>query len=138
MMVESLQRELQQLQQTMARKSGAAQNIIQECEAECTELRSTNKKLQQEVDKGSLSDRKIFELAPLQSNRESAQVGEIEIRDETLERLIQALMDRDGDLANAEKVAEDVSSQVEELCRIRRRENVSYLFYSIYHSFITL
>jgi hypothetical protein len=91
-----------------------------------------------EHNKGSLSDRKIFELAALQSNRESAQVGEIEIRDETLERLIQALMDRDGDLAHAEKVAEDVSSQVEELCRIRRREDVSYFFYSIYHSFITL
>ena len=125
MMVESLQRELQQLQQTTARKSAAAQKIIQEREAECAELRAANKHLQQEVDKGSLSDRKIFELAALQSNRESAQVSEIEIREQALERLRQALIQRDGDLAAAEKLVQEVESQVEELCRIRRREDVN-------------
>merc|ERR1712233_279750 len=55
MITESLQRELQQLQQATARKSAAAQKLIQEREVECAELRVTNKKLQQEVDKGSLS-----------------------------------------------------------------------------------
>ena len=129
MMVESLQRELQQLQQSTARKSAAAQRLIQEREAECAELRAANKKLQSEVDKGSLSDRKIFELAELQSNRESAQLTEIEIRDRALERMKQALLERDGDLAHAETVVQEVEGQVEELCRVKRREdvNVDYL-----------
>jgi hypothetical protein len=40
-----------------------------------------------------------------------------------------ALLDRDGDLASAEKHAQEVESQIEELFRIRRREdvNIDYL-----------
>jgi len=129
MMVESLQKELQQLQQSTARKSSAAQKLIQEREAECASLRAANKKLQQEVDKGSLSDRKIFELAELQSNRESAQLTEIEVRDKAIERLKHALLDRDGDLASAENTVLEVEAQVEELGRVKRREdvNIDYL-----------
>eukprot|EP00980_Cylindrotheca_fusiformis_P004207 scaffold912_cov119-Cylindrotheca_fusiformis.AAC.23 len=125
MMTESLQRELQQLQQSTARKSAAAQKLIQEREAECEELRAQNKKLKQEVDRGSLSDRKIFELAEMQSSRESAQSSAIEIRDKALERLKEALLKRDGDLAAAEKTVQDVERQVEDLCRIKRREDVN-------------
>ncbi len=125
MMVDSLQRELQQLQQSTARKSAAAQKLIQEREVECAALRSANNKLQQEVDRGSLSDRKIFELAELQSNRESAQLSEIEVRDNAIERLKVALLDRDGDLASAEKTVQEVEAQVEELGRVKRREDVN-------------
>jgi centromeric protein E len=125
MMTESLQRELQQLQQSTARKSAAAQKLIQEREAECAELRAQSKRLLQEVDKGSLSDRKIFELAEMQSNRESAQSTEIEVRDRTLERLKTVLLNRDGDLAAAENMIQEVEQQVEELCRIKRREDVN-------------
>ena len=129
MMVDSLQRELQQLQQASARKSAAAQKMLQEREAECAELRANMKELQQEVDKGSLSDRKIFELAEQQSNRESTQVKEIEIRDKALEKLTTKLVERDGELAHAERKAEDAVGQVEDLCRIKRREdvNIDYL-----------
>jgi hypothetical protein len=125
MMVESLQRELQQLQQSTARKSAAAQKLIQTSEAECAELKATTKKLQQEVDNGSLSDRKIFELAELQSIRESARMTEIEVRDSALDSLRKALLDRDGDLALAETIVQEVEGQVEELCRVRRREDVN-------------
>lgn len=128
-LVESLQKELQATKQQMARKSTAAQRLLQQRESECAELRKTNKALQQEVDKGSYSDRRIFELAAKQSNRESYQVSEIEVRDSIIERLKEALLDRDGDLASAEKHAHEVESQIEELFRIRRREdvNIDYL-----------
>ena len=125
MMAESLQKELQQLQQSTARKSAAAQKLIQEREAECASLRAANKVLQHEVDKGSLSDRKIFELAELQSNRESAQQIEIEVRDSALERLKKALLERDWDLASAENTVHEVEAQVEELGRVKRREDVN-------------
>ena len=65
---ESMQKDLQIVKQQMARKSAAAQKIIQEKEHECAELRKINNALQLEVDKGSLSDRRIFELAAKQSN----------------------------------------------------------------------
>ena len=123
--VESLQKEVQTLHQQIAKKSSAAQKLIQERQQESMELRKTNKALQQEVDKGSLSDRRIFELAAKQSNRESGQAGEIEIRDKLIDRMKQALLERDGDLASAETHVQEVKSQVEELCRVRRREDVN-------------
>jgi len=123
--VESLQKELQAAKQQMARKSAAAQRLLAEREAECADLRKANKALQQEVDKGSLSDRKIFELAAKQSNRESQAAAEIEARDKTIERMRRALVERDDQLANAEKQVEEAESQLEELFRARRREDVN-------------
>jgi GRIP domain len=120
---------LHMTRQQMAKKSSAAQRLLQEREAECAELRKTNKALQQEVDKGSFSDRRIFELAAKQSNRESLQASEIEIRDKAIERMKVALLERDGDLAYFESHVHEVEGQVEELCKMRRREdvNVDYL-----------
>merc|ERR1712127_1061081 len=109
----------------MKRKSAAAQKMIKEREAECAELRKTNKYLQCEVDKGSLSDRRIFELAAHQSNRETAAVAEIEIRDTLIERLTQKVEEGDGDLASAELTVVKVEDQVEELARVHRREGVN-------------
>jgi len=124
-MVEALQKELQALQQQMARKSAAAQRLLQERETECNELRKTNKVLQNEVDKGSLSDRRIFELAAQQSSRESVATAEIELRDKLVQRLAEKLESRDSDLASAEYTVQRVEGQVEELCRVRRREDVN-------------
>ena len=128
-MIESLQKELQATKQQMVRKSTAAQQLLQQREGECAELRKTNQALQNEVDKGSYSDRRIFELAAKQSSRESYQVSEIEVRDSIIDRLKEALLERDGDLASAEKHAHEVERQIEELFRIRRREdvNIDYL-----------
>ena len=124
-----LQKELQSVKQQMARKSAAAQKMLQERESECTELRKTMKALQHEVDKGSLSDRKIFELAEKQSNRESMLASEIEARNKTIDQLQAALITRDDELAATEAAKEKAESEVEELCRLRRREdvNVDYL-----------
>jgi len=128
-MVDNLQRELQLLQQQMARKSSAAQRLLQERESECKELRKRSKALQQELDKGSLSDRRIFELAAQQSNRESVAALEIDIRNTLVEKLTHTLASRDGDLASVEYQSQKIESKVEDLCRIRRREdiNVDYL-----------
>ena len=109
----------------MKKKSSAAHKMIKEREAECAELRKTNKYLQSEVDKGSLSDRRIFELAANQSNRETAAVAEIEIRDRMIECLTQKLEEGDGNLASAEIVVEKKEDEVEHLARVHRREGVN-------------
>ena len=124
-MIETLQREVQSIQQQMAKKSAVAQKLIQQREAECIELRKTTKALQLEVDKGSLSDRRIFELAAQQSNRESVAVSEIEVRDKMVDKLTEKPEVQDVDLAKAEYNVKHYENQVEELCRIRRCEDVN-------------
>lgn len=124
-MIKSLQNQVENLQNQMKKKSAAAQKILKERESECIELRKTNKFLQNEVDKGSLSDRRIFELAAQQSNRETAAVAEIEIRDRLVARLTEKLEQRDGDLASAELIVEKTEGEVEALSRVHRRENVN-------------
>jgi chromosome segregation ATPase len=124
-MVDVLQKEVQSLQQQMAKKSAAAQRLLQEKESECTELRKANKALQQELDKGKFEDTHLFELAEKQSNRETSAAAEIEIRDSLLERMKVNLVERDGELARVENHVQEVEVQMEQLCRVRRREDVN-------------
>ena len=124
-MIKSLKAQVDNLQSQMKKKSVAAQKMIKERESECVELRKTNKYLQSEVDKGSLSDRRIFELAAQQSNRETAAVAEIEIRNKLIQSLTQKLEEGDGNLANAEHTVLKKEDQVEELARVHRREGVN-------------
>ena len=122
--IKSLQAQVENLSSQMKKKSAAAQKILKEREAECIELRKTNQYLQNEVDKGSLSDRRIFELAAQQSNRETAAVAEIEFRDKLIAQLTKKLEQFDGDLATAEIEVVEKGDQVESLARVHRREGV--------------
>jgi len=98
---------------------------MQRREEECIEFRKANKAMQIELGSVSSSDRHIFELAAKQSNRDSLVASEIEIREEILNKLKEVLSLRDGELAIAEKAVSDVQLQVEELCRIKRREDIN-------------
>ena len=124
-LAESLQKEVQTLQQLMAKKSSAAQRLLQQRETDCQELKKRIKSLQQELDKGSLSDRRIFELAAQQSNRESVASSEISIRNQMVERLTDKLEQNDSELALTEYTKKQIEIQVEELCRIHRREDIN-------------
>jgi chromosome segregation ATPase len=124
-MAESLQREVLTLQQQMAKKSSAAQRLLQQREADCQELKKRIKSLQQDLDKGSLSDRRIFELAAQQSNRESVASSEIDIRNQMVHHLTDKLQENDSELASTEYAKKLIESQVEELCRIHRREDIN-------------
>jgi chromosome segregation ATPase len=124
-MTDSLQRELHMLQQQMSKKSSAAQRLLQEREKDCKELKKRNKLLSQELDKGSFSDRKIFELAEKQSNRESVATAQIQTRNAIIQNLNAKLEKHDNALASAEYTSKQIEGQVEELCRIHRREDVN-------------
>ncbi|KAL3816306.1 hypothetical protein ACHAXA_011067 [Cyclostephanos tholiformis] len=124
-MIKTLKAQIDSLQNQMKKKSAAAQKMIKEREAECAELRKINSSLQKEVDRGSLSDRRIFELAAHQSNRDTAAVAEIAIRDTMIEQLSRKLEEGDGDLASAEITVVRAEDQVEQLARVHRREGVN-------------
>jgi hypothetical protein len=72
-----------------------------------------------------LSDRRIFELAAQQSNRETVGKAEIEIRERLIANLTAKLEKYDGDLANAEINVVKAEDQVESLARVHRREGVN-------------
>lgn len=124
-LVSSLQTEILSLQQQMAKKSSTAQRLLQQCEAECQELKNRNKKLQRELDKGSFSEQRIFELAAQQSNQESLVTSEINIRNQMVERLAEKLQRHDDELASTEYTNKQIEKEVEELSRIHRREDVN-------------
>lgn len=124
-LVSSLQKEISLLQQQMAKKSSTAQRLLQQCEAECQELKNRNKKLQHELDKGSFSEQRIFELAAQQSNHESLATSEINIRNQMVERLADKLQSHDDELASTEYAKKQIEREVEELSRIHRREDVN-------------
>jgi hypothetical protein len=124
-MIKTLKAQVDSLQNQLKKKSAAAQKMIKEREAECAELRKTNSSLQNEVDQGSLSDRRIFELAAHQSNRDTAAVAEIAIRDTMIEQLSRKLEEGDCDLASAEITVVRAEDQVEQLARVQRREGVN-------------
>lgn len=121
----SLQSELQSVQQQMARKSAAAQNLLRQKEVECEKLNEALKKLQKDFDRVGLSDRRIFEIAEKQSNRDSAMSAEIDIRDKLMDKMKDALVDRDGDLASAEYDVKQKEDLLAELGRVQRREDVN-------------
>jgi chromosome segregation ATPase len=125
LVVDALQKEVATLQQQMARKSAAAQRLLQEREAECIELRKANKSLQADLERGSMSDQRLFELAANQSRRDTAATSEIEIRDQLVHNLTTAIINRDSELADVEWKEKKVQDEVEELSRVRRREDVN-------------
>jgi chromosome segregation ATPase len=124
-LIEVLQKEVQSLQQQMTKRSSAAQKFIQEREAECQELKKRNKALQDEIDNGSLSDRRIFELAAQQSTRDIRATNEIEVREKMLQKITDQLADRDTELANAELSIRQRQVEMETLCRKQRRDDVN-------------
>jgi chromosome segregation ATPase len=123
--IQSLQSELQTVQQQMARKSAAAQNLLRQKEVECEKLSEALKKLQKDFDRVGLSDRRIFEIAEKQSNRDSAMSAEIDIRDKLMEKMKDALVGRDGDLASAEYNVKQKEDLLAELGRVQHREDVN-------------
>jgi len=123
--IKTLKAQVDSLQTAMKKKSATAQKMIKEKEVECAELRKTNNCLQGEVNQVSLSDKRIFELAAHQSNREVAAVAEIDIRNTLIERLSQKVEEGDGNLARAELTVVKVEDQVEGLARVHRREGVN-------------
>ena len=113
----------------MNKKSAAAQELYKSQESKYKSLLEEKNSLQEEVDSGSASDRKIFELASKQSNREASIAAEIESRDLAVQRMIQTLVGRDGEMADMEVKYDSVKRQLDEYSRMQRRNdvNVDYL-----------
>lgn len=88
-------------------------------------IKRSAKKLQKDFDRVGLSDRRIFEIAEKQSNRDSAMSAEIDIRDKLMEKMKDALVGRDGDLASAEYNVKQKEDLLAELGRVQRREDVN-------------
>ncbi|GMI00899.1 hypothetical protein TrVE_jg7294 [Triparma verrucosa] len=121
--------ELEKVRKDMNKKSLAAQELYKTQETQYKSLLEEKNKLQDEVDSGSASDRKIFELASKQSNREASIAAEVEARDLAVQRMIETLVGRDSEMADMEVKYEEIKKQLDDYSRASRRNdvNVDYL-----------
>ena len=79
----------------------------------------TNKALQHDVVKDSLSDRRSFALAEKQSNRETAQATQIQMLNKQIDQLRANRTERDGVLGSMEIHVQEVEAQFEDIARMR-------------------
>ena len=121
--------ELQKMRKDMQRKSAAAQDLYKSQTEQIGHLTKEKNELQEEIDSGSASDRRLFEIAQKQSSREASVNAEIEIREAAVHRMMKTLVGKDGDYADMEIKYVQVKEQLDEYSRMARRNdlNVDYL-----------
>ena len=124
-----LKGELEKIRRDMQRKSAAAQDIYKSQTEKISQLTKDKEELQEEINSGSASDRRLFEIAQKQSSREATVTAEIEIREAAVLRMMKTLVGKDGEYADMEMKYISVREQLEEYSRRARRDdlNVDYL-----------
>eukprot|EP01041_Mallomonas_annulata_P001349 gene1349-2601_t len=113
------------LQKEFAKKSTAARNLLAEKDVELEALKKHVETLQAEIDSGAHNERRIFELAQQQANREASYGAHSDTRDIAFQQIQSALAARDLSLARLQHAHTVLSSEVTELRRVRKREGVN-------------
>ena len=108
-----------------AKKSGMARSLLQEKEEEVRVLMQRVADLQTEISSGAPSERRIFELARVQSQREATHSVHTDTREVAFTQLQQALSSKDLQLAQAQASQSQLAAEVAELRRTVRREGVN-------------
>lgn len=108
-----------------AKKSGMARSLLQEKEEEVRVLVQRVADLQAEISSGAPSERRIFELARVQSQREATHSVHTDTREVAFTQLQQALSSKDLQLAQAQASQSQLAAEVAELRRTVRREGVN-------------
>ena len=107
------------------KRSGMARSMLSEKEEEVRILQQRVVDLQAEIASGAPSERRIFELARVQSQREATHSVHSDTREVAFQQLQQALSSKDLQLAQAQSSQSQLSAEVAELRRTVRREGVN-------------
>jgi chromosome segregation ATPase len=120
---------LETLMRDHAKKSNMARTLLSDRENDVRVLTASNNLLQEEISSGAPTDRKIFQLAERQANREATHNVHTDSRQIAFEQLQQSLAERDLELGNAHALLSEVSAEVTDLRRAHMREgiNMDYL-----------
>jgi chromosome segregation ATPase len=120
---------IENMKKDFNKRSAMARSLLSEKEDEIRLLSLKVHELQDEISSGAPSERKIFELAQLQSKRESLHGIHRDTREIAFQQLQSALARKDYELAQAQQILNDLSSEMNELRKIKQREgiNMDYL-----------
>lgn len=116
---------LEGLRRDFSKKSSTARTMLSEKEEEARILSQRVQELQTEISSGAPSERKIFEFARIQSQREAAHSAHTDTRELAFHQLQSTLSAKDLQLAQVQSTHSALSAEVVELRRSVRREGVN-------------
>ena len=113
------------IKKDFAKKSSLARQLLSEKEEECRVLQQKVSELQDEINSGAPSERKIFEYAQKQAQREVTHNIHTDTREVAFRQMQHTLASRDLDLARVQQLYSELSHEVIELRRNIKREDVN-------------
>ncbi|CAE7579105.1 Gcc1, partial [Symbiodinium microadriaticum] len=130
--VAELQREIDQRERSSAeaqaeyaKKSSAARMLLSEREEELRLLRAKVDELKEEIASGNPTERKIFELAKSQADRDAAIELNRDTRELTFQQVQNALAVKDLELARLQQTHTQLANEAADLRRVAKREGVN-------------
>lgn len=116
---------LEAVRRDFTKKSNMARALVSEKEEEVRVLSARVQELQAEISSGAPSERRIFELARVQSQREATHSLHSDTREVAFQQLQSALSSKDLQLAQAQSSQSALTAEIAELRRTVRREGVN-------------
>ena len=116
---------LETVRREFTKKSNMARALVSEKEEEVRVLGARVQELQAEISSGAPSERRIFELARVQSQREATHSLHSDTREVAFQQLQSALSSKDLQLAQAQSSQSALTAEIAELRRTVRREGVN-------------
>eukprot|EP00981_Chlorochromonas_danica_P014294 scaffold7730_cov173-Ochromonas_danica.AAC.9 len=117
--------QIETIKKENAKKSSIARSILSEREEEVRILSQKVQSLQDEINSGAPSERKIFEIAHLQSKRDAFNEQYKDSREVSFSKLQQVLAGKDLELAQLQQAYSALYQEVQDLRRVKAREGVN-------------
>ena len=117
--------ELDSLRKEHIRKATMARSLLAEKEAELSALSEKLVTMQEEIDSGGPTERKIFALARAQSQREYTHSLHADTREIAFQSVQEQIARKDMELAEVTMRANALQEEVTDLRRVSRREGVN-------------
>lgn len=117
--------EVDQIKKDFTKKSNAARAMMSEKDAEIVKLTTLVAELKDEIASGAHNERRIFELAKSQSQREATHNLHSDTRELAFQQLQHTLATRDLELAKLQSSHAQLLEENADLRRVSRREGVN-------------
>lgn len=108
-----------------SKKSNLARALLSEREEEVKGMTAKMQEMQAEISSGAPSERKIFQFAQSQSQRDTAHGLHSDMREVAFQQLQRSLTAKDLELSHAQHKHDQIASEIAELRRTSRRETVN-------------
>ena len=124
-LVEEQHAEADKAQREFAKKSNIARQLLQEKEEDIRLLNEKIEMLMVEIRSGAPSERRIFEIAKTQAQREHLHSVKLDTRETAFQQLQEKLSLKDLQLAQLQTANSGLQAEVAQLSRVAKREGVN-------------